>query len=34
LEGLLAVMGLEVGDDERYQDWYRYREIEGESSRF
>jgi len=33
LDGLLAVVGLEVLDF-RYQDWYRYGEIEGESSRF
>jgi len=29
-EGLLAV----VGDDRRYQHWYRYGEMEGESSKF
>jgi len=29
VEGLLAVVGL----DGRYQDWYRYGDIEGESSR-
>ena len=23
-----------LGDDRRYQDWYRYGEIEGESSKF
>ena len=32
MEGLLAVEGLD--EDRRCQDWYRYGEIEGESSRF
>jgi len=32
-EGLLAVVGLEV-TTYLYQDWYRYGEMEGESSKF
>ena len=32
LEGLLAVMGLEVTTRGIDQDWYKYGEMEGESS--
>jgi len=35
LEGVLAVVGLEVTTEGiRIQDWYRYGEMDGESSRF
>ena len=34
MEGLLAVVGLEMTTEGVMQDWYRYGEIEGESSRF